>query len=83
MTDDEKLTAESRQPTADSRQLTAINHKERNKMNKLQNKIGIKSFPFNYWLVIIFEFFERGSYYGVMSFLSIYLTSELGFSKEG
>jgi len=52
-------------------------------MNEKQTKFGLKSFPFNYWLVIIFEFFERGSYYGVMSFLSIYLTSELGFSKEG
>ncbi|NLO20192.1 MAG: MFS transporter [Ignavibacteria bacterium] len=52
-------------------------------MNQKQTKIGIKSFSFSYWLVIIFEFFERGSYYGVMSFLSIYLTQELGFSKEG
>ncbi len=47
----------------------------------------LKSFPKNFWVVIIMEFFERGSYYGVMSVLSIYLvmTSKeggLGFSKE-
>jgi dipeptide/tripeptide permease len=48
---------------------------------------GIRSFPKNYWVVILMEFFERGSYYGVMSVLSVYLvlsTGEggLGFSKE-
>jgi len=36
-----------------------------------------------YWLVIFFEFIERGSYYGMMSILSIYLTETLGFTKEG
>jgi dipeptide/tripeptide permease len=30
----------------------------------------------------MFEFFERGSYYGMMSVLSIYLSEVLGFSKE-
>ncbi len=34
-----------------------------------------------FWLVIIFEFFERGSYYGVMSVLSVYLTDHLDFAK--
>lgn len=34
-----------------------------------------------FWLVIIFEFFERGSYYGVMSVLSVYLTDHLHFAK--
>jgi proton-dependent oligopeptide transporter, POT family len=43
---------------------------------------GIRSFPRNFWTVIIMEFFERGSYYGVMSVLSIYLVMNLGFSKE-
>lgn len=48
---------------------------------------GFKSFPRNFWTVITMEFFERGSYYGVMSVLSVYLvlsTKEggLGFSKE-
>jgi proton-dependent oligopeptide transporter, POT family len=52
-----------------------------------QKKGGISSFPKNYWTVIVMEFFERGSYYGVMSVLSVYLilnTGEggLGFSKE-
>ncbi len=45
------------------------------------------SFPGNFWTAISMEFFERGSYYGVMSVLSVYLVlskSEggLGFSKE-
>ncbi|NOU19191.1 MAG: MFS transporter [Bacteroidales bacterium] len=47
-----------------------------------------KSFPKNFWTVIVMEFFERGSYYGVMSVLSVYLILDtnqggLGFSKEG
>ena len=47
----------------------------------------IVSYPKNFWTVIIMEFFERGSYYGVRSILSVYLVlsvSEggLGFSKE-
>lgn len=55
----------------------------------MENKksTGLKSFSRNFWIVIIMEFFERGSYYGVMSVLSVYLVlnvSEggLGFSKE-
>ncbi len=43
-----------------------------------QQPKGIKSFPRNYWIVIIMEFFERGSYYGVMSVLSVYLVSSAG-----
>lgn len=55
---------------------------------KPQQKQGFRSFNRNYWTVIIMEFFERGSYYGVMSVLSVYLVMEvgdggLGFSKEG
>jgi proton-dependent oligopeptide transporter, POT family len=50
-------------------------------------KSTFRSFPKNFWTVIVMEFFERGSYYGVMSVLSVYLvlsTNEggLGFSKE-
>lgn len=41
----------------------------------------LSSFSFTYWIVIVFEFFERGAYYGVMSILSIYMTDILGFSK--
>lgn len=54
---------------------------------KIPKKNVFKSFPRNFWTVITMEFFERGSYYGVMSVLSVYLildTSQggLGFSKE-
>lgn len=48
---------------------------------------NLKTFPKNFWTVIIMEFFERGSYYGVMSVLSVYLVMAvdeggLGFTKE-
>ncbi|MBX3044967.1 MAG: MFS transporter [Candidatus Kapabacteria bacterium] len=46
-----------------------------------KKKGGLKQFPLTYWVVIIFEFFERGAYYGVMSILSVYLTDMLGFTK--
>lgn len=53
--------------------------------NKKKN--WLSAFPKNYWVVIIMEFFERGSYYGVMSVLSVYLVLNtkdggLGFTKE-
>jgi len=45
------------------------------------------SFPRSFWTVVTMEFFERGSYYGMMSVLSVYLVLSrgeggLGFSKE-
>ncbi|GAB4365671.1 MAG: hypothetical protein Kow0042_05090 [Calditrichia bacterium] len=43
---------------------------------------GLSSFTGQFWLVVVFEFFERGSYYGMMSILSVYLTDILNFSKE-
>jgi POT family proton-dependent oligopeptide transporter len=48
---------------------------------------SLSSFPKNFWTAISMEFFERGSYYGVMSVLSVYLVLSkneggLGFSKE-
>jgi len=46
------------------------------------SKSGIKSFPLNYWVVIVMEFFERGSYYGMMSILSVYMTDQLSYTKE-
>jgi len=54
---------------------------------KSSDKSGIKPFPRSFWTVITMEFFERGSYYGVMSVLSVYLVLSipeggLGFSKE-
>jgi len=41
----------------------------------------LSTFSCAYWLVVFFEFMERGSYYGMMSVLSIYLTEVLGFAK--
>ena len=49
--------------------------------SEVKVKGGLRQFPSTYWVVIIFEFFERGSYYGVMSILSVYLTDMLGFTK--
>ena len=44
---------------------------------------GQKSkFSAQFWLVILFEFFERGSYYGMMSFLSVYFSDTLNIPKE-
>ncbi len=53
----------------------------------MSEKQSVKSFPRSFWTVITMEFFERGSYYGVMSVLSVYLVMSipeggLGFSKE-
>jgi POT family proton-dependent oligopeptide transporter len=48
-----------------------------------KKKTGVlRSFPRLYWIVVMFEFFERGAYYGMMSFLSVYLTNILNFEKE-
>jgi len=48
----------------------------------MKRKGTLRSFPSTYWIVIMFEFFERGAYYGMMSFLSVYLTDNLHFAKE-
>lgn len=50
-------------------------------------KKSLKQFTKNFWTVILMEFFERGSYYGVMSVFSVYMAMNigeggLGFSKE-
>jgi len=55
--------------------------------NTENQKSSFRSFPKNFWTVITMEFFERGSYYGVRSILSVYLVLSiaeggLGFSKE-
>ena len=52
-------------------------------MSEQEKKAGLADFPKVYWVSIIFEFFERGSYYGLMSVLSVYFVEELEFSKEG
>ncbi|PKP42090.1 MAG: MFS transporter [Bacteroidetes bacterium HGW-Bacteroidetes-10] len=51
------------------------------------SKSAIRSFPKTFWTVIVMEFLERGSYYGVMSVLGVFLILSgaeggLGFSKE-
>ncbi|MBC8313968.1 MAG: MFS transporter, partial [Bacteroidetes bacterium] len=56
-------------------------------MAESAKKSKMASFPRNFWTVILMEFFERGSYYGVMSVLSVYLvlsrdSGGLAFSKE-
>lgn len=51
-------------------------------MEETKKKSVISSFSLNYWVVILMEFFERGSYYGMMSILSVYMTDQLEFSKE-
>lgn len=43
---------------------------------------GRRRFPGQFWLVVLFEFFERGAYYGMMSVLSVYFTDVLLFPKE-
>jgi len=47
-----------------------------------QDKGKRAPFPPLYWLVVLFEFFERGSYYGMMSVLSVYMTGVLEFPKQ-
>ncbi len=48
-----------------------------------KSKTGFfKKFPGQFWLVVLFEFFERGSYYGMMSFISVYFTDSLNIPKE-
>lgn len=50
--------------------------------NQNSGKPKASSFPRIFWIVVVFEFFERGAYYGMMSFLSVYFTDQLLFSKE-
>ena len=50
-------------------------------MEQKKRKSVLQSFSSTYWIVIFFEFMERGSYYGMMSVLSVYLTDILGFAK--
>jgi proton-dependent oligopeptide transporter, POT family len=57
-------------------------------MTNIPQKSRMRSFGSEFWTAISMEFFERGSYYGVMSVLSVYLVMSktdggLGFSKEG
>ena len=47
-----------------------------------EEKKSRSKFPPLFWLVVMFEFFERGSYYGMMSVLSVYMTNVLNFAKQ-
>ncbi len=47
-----------------------------------QKKGFFKKFSGQFWLVVMFEFFERGAYYGMMSFISQYFVDSLHFPKE-
>ncbi|MDQ7821776.1 MAG: MFS transporter [Candidatus Eremiobacteraeota bacterium] len=56
-------------------------------MAEQAKKSDFLGFPPVYWITILFEFMERGAYYGVMSVLSVYLVMKtgeggLGFSKQ-
>ena len=43
----------------------------------MKEQKGFKSFPKNFWVVILMEFLERGSYYAMMSILSVFLVLNL------
>jgi dipeptide/tripeptide permease len=60
-------------------------------MNSEQQQAGSESdsrkgfftkFSGQFWLVVMFEFVERGAYYGMMSFISQYFVDSLHFPKE-
>lgn len=50
--------------------------------DKNNSSKGVGSFSGQFWLVVMFEFFERGAYYGMMSFISVYFVNILHFPKE-
>lgn len=52
------------------------------KAEKKAKKGLLRTFSGQFWLVVLFEFFERGSYYGMMSFISVYFTDILFIPKE-
>jgi dipeptide/tripeptide permease len=52
------------------------------KVDSAEKKGFFKKFSGQFWLVVMFEFFERGAYYGMMSFISVYFTDVLNIPKE-
>ena len=62
-----------------SREKEEVMHKTTPSPAESNHKRG---FSPQFWLVVIFEFFERGAYYGMMSFLSVYFSDSLGIPKE-
>jgi len=53
-----------------------------NMQSEESRKGFFKKFTGQFWLVVMFEFFERGAFYGMMSFLSQYFVDSLHFPKE-
>lgn len=51
-------------------------------IRKKEKKGFFTRFSGQFWLVVLFEFIERGSYYGMMSFISVYFTEILNIPKE-
>ena len=51
-------------------------------VNKSEKKGFFTKFSGQFWLVVLFEFIERGSYYGMMSFISVYFSETLNIPKE-
>ena len=59
-----------------------VNMNSEQPSNQLKKKGFFTKFPSQFWLVVMFEFFERGAYYGMMSFISQYFVDTLHFPKE-
>lgn len=60
-----------------------MNLEQSNKELESKPKKGFfRKFSSQFWLVVMFEFFERGAYYGMMSFISVYFTDTLNIPKE-
>ncbi|MGD2089103.1 MAG: MFS transporter [Candidatus Aminicenantes bacterium] len=60
-----------------------MNSEQQNQSAGSSKKKGFfTKFSVQFWLVVMFEFFERGAYYGMMSFISVYFVDSLGFPKE-
>ncbi|MEJ2722570.1 MAG: MFS transporter, partial [bacterium] len=52
-------------------------------MNDVATASAAKSrLPVTFWLANMFEFFERGAYYGLQAVLAVYLVEHLEFSVE-
>ncbi len=59
-----------------------MNDEQANNELEQKPKGFFKKFSGQFWLVVMFEFFERGAYYGMMSFLSQYFVDTLHIPKE-
>lgn len=59
-----------------------MNNEQANNELEQKPKGFFTKFSGQFWLVVMFEFFERGAYYGMMSFLSQYFVDTLHIPKE-